>query len=130
MTPDNDTEWTAAWEQMLGSVPSLATDLREMAPVAEEGYRKLRQWIYSDHADGLPRATKELIMVVINVAEGNPAGAVTHLKLGARNGLTQVQLSEALAQCFLSLGLIRFNVAGIPAWNAFKEVPAEPPAGR
>jgi AhpD family alkylhydroperoxidase len=71
----------------------------------------------------LPRATKELIMVVINVAEGNPAGAVTHLKLGARNGLTQVQLSEALAQCFLSLGLIRFNVAGIPAWNAFKEAP-------
>ena len=59
-------------------------------------------------------------------AEGNPAGAVTHLKLGARNGLTQAQLSEALAQCFLSLGLIRFNVAGIAAWNAFKELPTEP----
>ena len=130
MTTEKDTEWTAAWEQMLGSVPSLATDLREMAPVAEEGYRRLRQWIYSDHVDGLPRATKELIMVVINVAEGNAAGAVTHLKLGARNGLTQVQLSEALAQCFLSLGLIRFNVAGIPAWNAFKDAPAEPPANR
>jgi AhpD family alkylhydroperoxidase len=126
VTADSDTEWTAAWEQMLGAVPSLATDLREMAPVAEEGNRKLRQWIYADHADGLPRSTKELIMVVINVAEGNPAGAVTHLKLGARNGLTQAQLSEALAQCFLSLGLIRFNVAGIAAWNAFKELPAEP----
>jgi AhpD family alkylhydroperoxidase len=123
---DTDTDWTAAWEQMLGSVPSLATDLRDMAPVAEEGYRRLRQWIYSDHADGLPRATKELIMVVINVAEGNAPGAVTHMKLGARYGLTRPQLSEALAQCFLSLGLIRFNVAGIAAWNAFKELPATP----
>lgn len=130
MTAESDADWTAAWEQMLGSVPSLATDLRDMAPAAEEGYRKLRQWIYADHPDGLPRATKELIMVVINIAEGNPAGAVTHLKLGARNGLTRAQLSEALAQCFLSLGLIRFNVAGTAAWNAFKELPPDPTAGR
>ena len=118
---DGDDDWTAAWEQMLGGVPQVARDLRDVAAPAEAGYRNLRQWIYTDHPEGLPRSVKELIMVVINVAEGNPAGAATHLKLGLANGLTEMQVREALAQCFLSLGLIRFNSAGTAAWQAFKE---------
>jgi alkylhydroperoxidase/carboxymuconolactone decarboxylase family protein YurZ len=116
-----DGDWMAPWERMLGAVPQVASDLHDIAAPAEEGYRNLREWIYSERADGLSRATKELVMVVINIAEGSPAGAARHLELGLANGLTEMQLREALAQCFLSLGLIRFNAAGLAAWRAFKE---------
>jgi AhpD family alkylhydroperoxidase len=117
--------WQAAWERMLGSVPAVASDLHAIAPEAEAGYRTLREWIYSDHPEGLSRAAKELIMVAINVAEGNAAGAVTHMKLGLANGLTEMQLREVLAQAYLSLGIIKFNVAGLPAWQAFQAAAAE-----
>jgi alkylhydroperoxidase/carboxymuconolactone decarboxylase family protein YurZ len=124
MSERHGTDWTAAWEKMLGTVPQVAKDMRDVAPEAEEGYRKLRTWIYSDHLEGNTRATKELIMVVINIASGNAAGAVTHLKLGAANGLTEMQLRETLAQLYLSLGLIPFNAYGLPVWNAYKEAKA------
>src|SRR6266851_3439392 len=118
---ENGADWRAAWERMLGSVPGVASDLHDIAPEAEAGYRTLREWIYSDHPDGLPRAAKELIMVAINIAGGNAAGAVTHMKLGLANGLTEMQLREVLAQAYLALGIIKFNAAGLPAWQAFKE---------
>jgi alkylhydroperoxidase/carboxymuconolactone decarboxylase family protein YurZ len=114
--PGND--WEAEWEAMLGTVPQLARDLREMSAPAEAGYRGLRTWIYSNRPDGSSRAIKELVMVVVNVAEGNSQGAVTHMRMGLENGLTRTQLAEALAQCFLSLGLIRFNTAGLAVWQA------------
>ena len=116
-------EWEAEWEAMLGSVPELARELREMSGPAEEGYRGLRRWIYADHADGSPRAVKELVMIVINVAMGNSQGAITHLRMARENGLTTMQLAEALAQCFLTLGLIRFNTAGLPVWQAARDKP-------
>lgn len=115
---ESETEWESEWEAMLGEVPQLARDLREMSAPAEAGYRGLRTWIYADRPDGSSRAIKELIMVVINVAEDNRQGAVTHMRLGLANGLTRTQLAEALAQCFLSLGLIRFNSAGLAVWEA------------
>lgn len=117
--PEND--WEAEWEAMLGTVPQIARDLREMSAPAEAGYRGLRTWIYSDRPEGSSRAVKELVMVVINVVEGNAQGAETHMRMGLENGLTRTQLAEALAQCFLSLGLIRFNTAGIGVWRAARE---------
>ena len=45
--------------------------------------------------------------------------------MGMENGLTRTQLAEALAQCFLSLGLIRFNAAGLAAWQAARQAPAD-----
>jgi alkylhydroperoxidase/carboxymuconolactone decarboxylase family protein YurZ len=119
--PAND--WEAEWKAMLGTVPQLARELREMSAPAEAGYRGLRTWIYSDRPDGSSRAIKELVMVAINVAEGNGQGAVTHMRMGVENGLTRTQVAEALAQCFLSLGLIRFNAAGLAVWEAANQPP-------
>jgi alkylhydroperoxidase/carboxymuconolactone decarboxylase family protein YurZ len=121
MNASDGSDWTAGWERMLGGVPQLASDLREIAPAAEDGYRNLREWIYSDRAEGLPRSTKELIMVVINIAEGHPEGAVTHVKLGLANGLNHTQVREALAQCWLLLGLVRFNAGALAVWGALRE---------
>jgi AhpD family alkylhydroperoxidase len=119
--PAMSDDWTAAWERMLGTVPQLATDLHDISEPAEEGYRRLREWIYADREGGLPRAAKELVMVAVNIAEGSAAGAAAHARLGAANGVTEAQLGEVLAQCFLSLGLIRFNAAGLAAWAAFRQ---------
>jgi AhpD family alkylhydroperoxidase len=121
MSDADATDWTADWEAMLGTVPQLAIDLRELSPPAEAGYRTTRKWIYSDREEGSSRAVKELVMVAINVAEGNAAGAVTHMRMGLEHGMTRTQLAEVLAQCFLTLGLLRFNTAGLPAWQASRE---------
>jgi alkylhydroperoxidase/carboxymuconolactone decarboxylase family protein YurZ len=129
MSVEEDTQWAAAWERMLGVVPPVATDLRDIAPPAEAGYRTLREWIYTNDPEGLPRPTKELVNVIINIAVGNPAGAATHVKLGVANGLTEIQLRQVLAQCFLSLGLLKFNIAGLPAWQAYKEATGKGPSG-
>jgi AhpD family alkylhydroperoxidase len=118
---EDQSEWRAAWERMLGSVPPVAQDMHDIAPAAEAGYRQIREWIYADHPGGLPRAAKELVMVAINIADGNAAGAAAHTKLGVANGLTEMQLREVLAQAFLALGVIKFNAVALPAWQAFKE---------
>ena len=118
---DRSGDWESEWESMLGAVPEIARELRDMSAPAEVGYRGLRRWIYTDRDEGSTRAVKELIMVVINVAEGNTPGALTHMRMGTEHGLTRTQLAEALAQCLLSLGLIRFNAAGLPVWQAARK---------
>jgi alkylhydroperoxidase/carboxymuconolactone decarboxylase family protein YurZ len=119
--PSAEPDWVSEWEAMLGTVPQLARDLREMSPPAEAGYRGLRSWIYTDRPEGAPRAMKELVMVALNVAEGNAPGALTHMRMGLEHGLTRTQLAEVLAQCFLTLGLVRFNSVGLPVWQAAQQ---------
>ena len=118
----SDADWTAAWEHMLGTVPSAARDLREISPAAEKSYRELRLWINDDRPDGLSRAEKELVMVVLNIAVGHRGGAISHMRAGLKNGLTVTQLRETLAQCFLSLGVIEFLKTGQAVWQAYAQV--------
>ncbi len=117
----DDTLWMVQWERMVGRVPSVARDLHQMSPTAEESYRNLRLWIYQERADGIPYAYKELLMIVLNVAAGNSEGAISHLNRGLKNGLTVTQVREALAQCFLSLGVIDFLKTGQAVWQACAE---------
>ena len=122
-----EASWTAEWERMLGRVPDVAKDLREMSPAAEESYRKLRAWIYEERPDGLPRAYKELVMIVMNVSLGHKEAAIRHLNHGLKHGLTAMQVREALSLSFLFLGVTGFLETGQAVWQACSATLNDPP---
>jgi alkylhydroperoxidase/carboxymuconolactone decarboxylase family protein YurZ len=116
-----DDAWMAEWERMTGRVSDTARELHEMNPVAEASYRTLRSWIYEERPDGLPRAYKELVMVVMNASNGRKDGAIRHLSNGLKHGLTVTQVREALSLCFLFLGVSWFLETGQAIWHACNE---------
>jgi alkylhydroperoxidase/carboxymuconolactone decarboxylase family protein YurZ len=115
---DETESWTAEWQRMSGRVPEVARSLHEMNPIAEEGYRNLRAWIYEERSDGLTRVDKELVMIVMNIATGNTDGAVRHLKNGINHGMTVTQVREALSLTFLFLGVNTYLQSGQAVWAA------------
>jgi len=127
-TPVGD-DWQADWIRMLGRVSEVASELHDMNPTAEESYRRLRSWIYEERADGLSRAHKELVMIMMNTAVANKEGALTHLKHGLNHGLTVTEVREALSLSFLFLGVIGYLRVGQALWQACAEFESPPSGG-
>ncbi len=119
-----DSGWEADWIRMTGRVSDVASDLHDMNPVAEESYRRLRLWIYEERDDGLSRAHKELVMVMMNLASGYKEGAVRHLNNGLKHGLRIAEVREALSLGFLFLGVNGFLKVGQDLWQACAEYEA------
>lgn len=113
-----DNSWMSEWERMTGRVSESVSDLREMSPAAEESYRNLRSWIYQDRPDGLSRANKELVMIVMNISLGRKDGAIRHLNNGLKHGLTITQVREAMSLCFLFQGVSGWLETGQAVWQA------------
>ena len=115
-----DDEWLADWTDMLGGVPPFAQALHDISEVADEAYRRQRRWIVHERADGLSSREKELMMMVLNIVVANRDGAVNHMGAARRHGLTETQLREALAQCFLFVGAIEFVRTGQIVWREWR----------
>ncbi len=118
---DEDSSWMAEWERMTGRVSEMVSDLHGMNPVAEQGYRTIRSWIYDQRDDGLSRAEKELVMVVMNAARGQTDAAARHLKHGLKHGLTTTQVREVFSMLFLFLGVSWYLESGQALWKASQE---------
>jgi alkylhydroperoxidase/carboxymuconolactone decarboxylase family protein YurZ len=119
--PPSGDDWEAEWVRMVGRVSEVASDVHDMNPTAEESYRRLRSWIYDERTDGLSRAHKELVMVVMNLAAGYKEGAVRHLNNGLKHGLTVTEVRETLSLGFLFLGVINYLRVGQALWQACAE---------
>src|SRR5882757_11275581 len=115
-----DKEWFADWTDMLGSVPPFALALHDISEVADEAYRRQRRWIVQERTDGLSSCVKELLMMALSIAAANRDGAVNHMLAARRHGLTETQLREALAQCFLIVGAMEFVRTGQVVWQEWR----------
>jgi AhpD family alkylhydroperoxidase len=115
-----DDEWLADWTDMFGAVPPFAQALHDISEVADEAFRRQRRWIVQQRADGLSSREKELVMMVLSIAAANRDGAVNHMRAARRHGLTETQLREALAQCFLYIGAIEFIRTGQAVWQEWR----------
>lgn len=124
-----DESWMAEWERMTGKVSDVVKDIRAMSPAAEESYRKLRSWIYEERSDGLTRAEKELVMIVMNVSLNRKDAAIRHLKHGLKHGLTLTQMREVMSMLFLFQGVGGFLETGQSVWQAVNETLAESAVG-
>jgi alkylhydroperoxidase/carboxymuconolactone decarboxylase family protein YurZ len=118
--------WEAEWEAQMGAVPPFLRELHEMFPEAEAAYRTTRGAIFAEGQGGLTTAEKELVLLVMNVTLGNLEGALNHLRLARRAGLSQQAVREVLAQCLLYLGVISHVRIGQTLWRACSEEDLEP----
>lgn len=102
----------------MGVVPPFVRELHEMFPAAESAYRETREAIFVERRDGLTTAEKELVLLVMNITLNNVEGALNHLRLARRAGLSQQAVREVLAQCMLYLGVISHVRIGQVLWRA------------
>jgi alkylhydroperoxidase/carboxymuconolactone decarboxylase family protein YurZ len=77
--------------------------------------------VFAEHAEGLTRAEKELVLLVMNVTLANTEGAMNHLRLARRAGLSIQAVREVLAECMLYLGVISHVRVGQVLWRACLE---------
>jgi len=97
------------FRQTLGNVPEPIAMLSVHAPEVLQAYVEFRSYVLGDNEGGLDRATKELLLVILDVVYHNETGALNHLRAGLRAGLTRQALLEAL--------LLTFMVGGIHTWG-------------
>lgn len=95
----------AHFEATIGALPDSVALLRRHAPEAFAAYLAAREAAYRLPPVGhLPRASKELVFIVLDVAAGHVEGAVAHAEAGLRAGLTPGQIMEALSIAILIHG--------------------------
>jgi alkylhydroperoxidase/carboxymuconolactone decarboxylase family protein YurZ len=110
-------QWEEEWEAQMGSVPPFVRELREMSPTAETAYRAGRADLFAERPDGLTTAEKELALLVMNVTLGNTDGALNHLRLARKAGLSVQAVREILSECMLYLGVISHVRVGQVLWR-------------
>ena len=113
----SDGLWSDQWIQTLGQLPRQIELLRTLNPIVEQSHRDIRTWFFEDHAGGLTKAMKELLIVVIDTIIGNTDGAVDHLRIGMRDGVTATQVQEALTLCFMIRGIHNWMTIGNVVWS-------------
>ena len=107
--------------ETLGHVPPTITAMIDMDAGLAQGYTNLRKLYFDGRPDGLPLAIKELLIVMLDLAEGHVPGAVAHLHAAKRAGLTENQLREGLIGAHLILGASGWDKVGRAVWEAWQE---------
>ena len=109
------TDVDAHYEQQLGGVPKPISGLRTHAPEFFAGMAAARASVMDgDSPEGLDRATKELLIIILDIVYDNPEGALVHLEAGLKEGLTLEALREAL--------LLTVYVGGIATWARYGQM--------
>jgi|SRR5689334_16433052 AhpD family alkylhydroperoxidase len=103
---------------VLRALNPLSRDLRARIPEVYGGFRQLHQAALAPGA--LPTSTKELIALVIGVAEGCDGCIASHARGAARAGATAQEVAEAIGVAFLMKGGPA-TVYGPRAYAAFCE---------
>jgi alkylhydroperoxidase family enzyme len=110
-------QWEAEWTAQMDAVPPFIRELHAMSPAAEAAFRSSRADLFTEHAEGLTRAEKELVLLVMNVTVANTAGAMNHLRLARKAGLSIQAVRDVLAECMLYLGVISHVRVGQVLWR-------------
>jgi len=120
---DRDTRppWEQHYLDVMGFVPPGVKTVFAADERFGQLFVGLRELLFQDRPDGLPRAFKELLLVSLDVAANNQNGALNHLKSARRAGLTRTQYCEALMAIYLILGvagLAHGATEGLRVWDA------------
>jgi alkylhydroperoxidase/carboxymuconolactone decarboxylase family protein YurZ len=107
------------FEETFGSVPPGLDLLAQESPAAFSAYHGLRSNVLKDGA--LPRAHKELLLLIVNAVERYDLGMRVHMAGALENGASREDVLEAMRVAILGGGL----VAWLEAANVFGEVGAE-----
>lgn len=108
------------YQESLGNIPPAISTMFAMDEGFAGDYTDIRERIYTQHADGLSLAMKELLLVMFDLAVSNAGGAINHLRAAKRAGLTAEQLRESLQIAFLVLGVSGWGKVGYKLWAAWE----------
>lgn len=106
------------WNDVISELAGPTKSLRAAIPDAWSGFGQMHKGAMADGA--LSAAMKEIIALVIAVADECDGCIAYHAKGAARHGATPEQVAEALGVALLMMGGPA-TVYGPRAWEAFNE---------
>ncbi len=127
----SDQRWAeirAHFEKTLGTaMPEFWVKLAEHLPWVMDGYARMREGTFRDMDAGgaLPKKIKELVVVALDIIQGNAWGIRTHTRAAIQAGATLPEITEIVALTILSRGMVAYRMGGYDALVAAEEVLAE-----
>ncbi len=100
MEPEEVKNLLAQYKKAYGKVPEWAETVSQIMPELLEPWLKIRSLVIADRV--LPRKTKELILLGINLVRRYPSGMETHLRGAMDAGATKEEIMEVVATAILS----------------------------
>jgi len=106
------------WHEVMSGLAEPTRSLRQAIPEPWEGFVQLHRGVMKDGV--LSAALKEVIALVISVADECDGCVAAHARAAARQGATPEQVAEALGVALLMMGGPG-SVYGPMAWQAYNE---------
>jgi len=100
----------------LGGLPEVIKLMVSQMPAVFEGYSRMRSAVMAGDSQ-IPRHYKELIFILLDLATGSVDGALIHTSVAMSKGLSIRELTEALAQAVLVLGISVWDRGGAEILN-------------
>ena len=106
------------WHDLISELSEPTKSLRAAIPEAWSGFGQMHKGAFKDGA--VPVAMKEVIALVLAVAQECDGCIAYHAKAAVRHGATPEQVAEALGVALLMMGGPA-TVYGPRAWQAYNE---------
>ena len=106
------------WHDVIGELAEPTKSLRAAIPEAWSGFGQMHKGAFQDGV--IPVAMKEVIALVLAVAQECDGCIAYHAKAAVRHGATPEQVAEALGVALLMMGGPA-TVYGPRAWQAYNE---------
>jgi alkylhydroperoxidase/carboxymuconolactone decarboxylase family protein YurZ len=104
------------YENTLGVLPEVIQLMVSKMPAVFEGYARMRSAVMAEDSQ-IPGHYKELIFILLDLATGSIEGALVHTRVAMSKGLSIRELTEALAQAVLVLGISIWDRGGAEILN-------------
>jgi AhpD family alkylhydroperoxidase len=129
MTPQRWAEIQGYFQKTLDTeeMPDFWVKLAEHAPWVMDGYARMREGTLRGVGEGgaLPKKVKELVIVALNILQGNVWGIHAHTRAAVQGGATVAEVAEIVALTIISRGMVSYRLAGHEALLAAEQAVAE-----
>jgi hypothetical protein len=116
----------AHYARTAGGMTARLERLATFDPGYFENYSRIRMLAYGMDRSSLTPATIELLFVMLAAVHGNPGGARTHLRAGARSGLQLADVHQMLLLVLFELGASAWVSGVSEVWDiALEELGAQ-----
>jgi hypothetical protein len=116
----------AHYARTAGGMTARLERLATFDPGYFDNYSRMRMLAYGVDGGSLTPATIELLFVMLAAVHGNPGGARTHLRAGARSGLQLADVHQMLLLVLFELGASAWVSGVSEVWDiALEELGAQ-----
>lgn len=100
--------------------------LTEVAPAILDGYIRMREsFVKPDPLGAVPKKIMELVIVIADIVQSHPWGAVRHTHRFMKEGGTVPEVIEATALAMIECGVQSYKACGLEVIEAAEKIGAE-----